>query len=362
MLRFGCYAWIMSVGSVPLPAAQTYDLADLKALEHAFVKLAEEVRPSVVAIRTYQSRTSGNPEGRLVSVPYSQGSGFVIDSDGFIATNRHVIQDADLVAVILDNGMRYEAVIQQADRRSDLAVLKIDAEGLKAVRWGELNRIRVNQWAFACGNPFGRANQDGKPSISFGVISALGRMMTQRLVGDSETEYYGNLLETSASINPGNSGGPLFNIDGEVIGVVTAIETGAGGTEGRGFAIPIDRNTRRILATLKAGLPVKYGFLGVNVKENERFETGLAVQTGVRGAEIEAIRVSDGPAAKAGLRPRDVVIEFDGVPVENSDHLVRLVGFTPVGTEASIIYLRGGVKRRTVVVVGDRQEMIGDRE
>ncbi|MEK6677040.1 MAG: trypsin-like peptidase domain-containing protein, partial [Planctomycetota bacterium] len=256
----------------------------------------------------------------------------------------------------------YQATLVGSDPRSDLAVLKIDATGLKPIRWGDLNTLKVNQWAFACGNPFGLANSDGRPSVTFGVVSALGRQMTRRLVGDSDIEYYGNLIETSASINPGNSGGPLFNIDGEVIGIVTAIETGSGVSEGRGFAIPVEKNTRRILAALKSGHEVRYGFLGVTVQEVEAATDGRVVDMrNACGAVITEIKVPNGPAAKAGLKPRDIVIEYDGTPVESSDHLVRLVGFTPVGTETVITYLRSGVRRRTNVTIGDRTELLNQQ-
>jgi serine protease Do len=190
----------------------------------------------------------------------------------------------------------------------------------------------VNQWAFAAGNPFGLANNSGRLSVTFGVVSALGRQLTRRLARDSELQYYGNLIETSAAINPGNSGGPLFNIEGEVIGVVTAIETSSGVNEGQGFAIPIDRHTRRILDTLKAGQPVHYGFLGVKVEDaglrRDRggvFNPGRAREEAERngsrivasprtyhGAAIVGITFAAGPAASAGLRAKDVIIEFDG--------------------------------------------------
>lgn len=186
--------------------------------------------------------------------------------------------------------------------------------------------------------------------------------MTRRLAGDSAVEYYGNLIETSAAINPGSSGGPLFNLDGEVIGVVTAIETGSGVNEGHGFAIPINENTRRILDTLKAGQVVRYGFLGVTVQDVDPPQSTLAVGSSIyRGAELHTISFGDGPAARAGLKARDIVIEFAGVPIENSDHLVRLVGFTPVGTEVPVVYLRGGIKRKMVVTLGDRSEMLNSR-
>ncbi len=336
-----------------------YRLADLKALQSAFVELADDVRPSVVAIRTYQmSRPEGSRQ-KSILLPYSQGSGFVIGDDGYIATNAHVIMDADSISVVANSGLKYDATVVQVDRRSDLAVLKVNVASLPPVKFGDLANVKVNQWAFACGNPFGLANDDGRTSVTYGVVSALGRQMTRRLARNSNIEYYGNLIETSATINPGNSGGPLFNLDGDVIGVVTAIETSSGVNEGHGYAIPVDRNMRRILDTLKTGESVRYGFLGITVQDVEApGSTLVADSRAYYGTEVHSLSFAGSPAEKAGLRPRDILIEYDGKPIENADHFVRLVGFTPVGAEVPVTYLRDGVKRKTVVAVGDRYELL----
>jgi len=340
--------------------ASRYELADLKALEAAFTRLAEEVAPSVVAIRTYYVRNPHGTADARVAIPVSQGSGFVIDPDGFVATNRHVLENANSITVVLHNSERYDATIQQGDPRSDLAVLKIDAHGLEPVRWGALSKIKVNQWTFACGNPFGLANDDGNSSITFGAVSALGRDMTQKLASDPLIQYYGNLIETSSAINPGNSGGPLFNLDGEVIGVVTAIATSSGVSEGHGYAIPIDDNIRRILDTLKAGEAASYGFMGISVGDVDLPRSRrVAHDLSSRGARIDDVDPPDGPAGKAGLKKGDVIIAVDGVPVENRDHLVRLIGFSPVGAGVEVTYLRRGVKRTTTVTLGDRHEILG---
>jgi serine protease Do len=358
--RLAVVALWVPIATVSAQTSERYDRADLKALEEAFVRLAADVQPSVVAVRTYRAYPPDEEGEARIRIPLSQGTGFVIDSTGFIATNRHVIAGADLIAVRLLDGTVHNARLIRDDPRSDLAVLRIEQENLPVVRWGDLSKVRVNQWAFSCGNPFGRANLDGRPSVTMGVVSALGRQMTRRLVGNSDVEYYGNLIETSAPINPGNSGGPLFNLDGEVIGVITAIETTTGVGEGHGFAIPIDKNTRRILATLKSGQPVRYGFLGVEVQEVEPDPTGRVVSTRPNlGAVIREIKIPNGPAARAGLKPRDVVIEYDGVPVDNHDHLVRLVGFTPVGSDVVVTILRNGVRQRTTVTIGDRADLLG---
>ena len=364
----GTRRWIMTItllgtvvfaGLAQAELPPRLQLADLKALEQAFVDLAQDVRPSVVAIRTYSVRDPKSPGAKYIMRPFSQGSGFVIDAQGYVATNRHVIAGSDVITVILNNGMKHEAEVVQVDARSDLAVVKIDADNLQPVKFGDLSKVKINQWTFASGNPFGLANEDGRTSLTYGVISALNRHMTQRLVGNSDVEYYGNMIETSATINPGNSGGPLFNIDGEVIGIVAAIETSSGVSEGHGFAIPIDRNIRRVLEMLMAGEEVRYGFLGVLVEDVEKPTSTLVVDSRVyRGAQLKGISFSESPAARAGLKAKDIIIEYDGMPIESSDHFVRVVGFTPVGSEVPVTYLRAGVKRKTTVVVGDRSSLL----
>lgn len=360
-LGLACISAISAFGTISradLPGR--YELADLKALEQAFVELAAQVRPAVVAIRTYKSRESAEASSRSVMRPLSQGSGFIIGEDGYIATNRHVVEGADVVSVILHDGTQHDANVVQTDVRMDLAVIKVEAAQLPPVRFGDHSKVRVNQWVFACGNPFGLANQDGQASITFGVISALGRYMTDRLGADRDIEYYGNMIETSAAINPGSSGGPLFNLDGEVIGVVTAIETTSGVNEGHGFAIPMDRHIRRVIETLRNNEQVRYGFLGVSVRDVDPATSKLAVDGRTyRGAQLDEVNGESSPAAQAGLAPGDVVVEYDGSPVQDSDHLVRLVGFTPVGSRVKVVYLRRGVKREADVTVGDRFELLG---
>lgn len=337
-----------------------YKLADLKALQDTFVKLAEEVRPTAVAIRTYTAYNTRDPAADPIKIPYNHGSGFVIDRDGYIATNHHVVEGADAVSVILHTGQEYDAIVRQTDRRSDLAVLKIEAEGLTPVRWGDRSRVQVGQWAFACGNPFGLANRRGRASMTMGVVSALGRDMTRRLEADPEAHYYGHLIETSAAINPGGSGGPLFNIDGEVIGVVTAIETSSGINEGAGFAIPINENSRQIIEVLKAGHVVRYGFMGVSVEDVPPPQSRRVADTRAHaGTRIVTVSPPDGPAGKAGLQPGDVLIKVDDAAIEDSDHLVRLIQYAPVGTDVEITYLRKRVKRKTTVTLADRDELLG---
>jgi len=336
-----------------------YQFGDLEALEKAFTDLAAKAQPSVVAIRGYRGRSIGH-EAPLVKIPTGQGAGFIIDSDGYIATNCHVIEDSDSWSVTLFNGDIFEAALVQRDIRSDLAVLRIDAHELRAVHLGATGELKVGQWVFAGGNPFGLANNDGRASISFGIISGLSRELTDELKGDPNIQYYGDLLEFSANINPGNSGGPLFNLNGEAIGVVTAIKLGAGTRDGCGFAIPIDASTRKVLETLKAGKQVEYGFLGVTVEDMDAPMSRRVVDTGQpRGAKIVRVEPQDGPCGKVGLKPNDIVVQFNGVPIQSKDQLIRLVGFTPVGTQAELVYVRSGVRRTATVTLGDRAKLLG---
>ncbi len=336
----------------PLVRAQGYDRlsrSDLKTIQESFADVAEDVIPSVVAIRTYIGTSDFGDRSVLRSL--SQGSGVIIRSNGFILTNYHVIEDATHISVILHNGTEHDASALQIDVRSDLAVLKIDADHLRAAKFGDLKSVRIGHWAFAIGNPFGLANFTGRASFTVGNISAFGRNLTDQL-DLTDNRYYGNLIETSAAINPGNSGGPLFNVDGEVIGIVTAIETSSGVTEGAGFAIPISDRTRAIIKSLERGDEVRYGYLGVRVDRRIPNKLHSAGDRKVHGALMG--EVLDGPAATAGLRGGDVVIEFDGVPIENFDQLVRVVGATPVGSKVVTQFVRNGRKKRTTIVLGER--------
>lgn len=350
-----CAGVIAAVGLGQVPGKSAYEIADLRALEDAFIDLADKVRPSVMAVRTY--RTATDNEERPITIPVSHGSGVVVGSDGYILTNNHVLDDANLIAVVDNTGVQHEATIVEADPRSDLAVLKIPADGLTEVKWGDVDSLRVNQWAFACGNPFGLGNLDGNVSVTYGVVSALGRQLTHRLARDG-VEYYGNLIETSCAINPGSSGGGLFNLSGELIGIVTAIETTSGVNEGHGFAIPVDRPVRRVIDSLKSGQRIRYGYMGVRVSDVPQSAL-VRTRERARGAMIDNVDLKNGPADLAGLKAGDIVVSFDGTPIQNSDHLVRLVGFTPAGTEATVVFRRNGAERTTRVKLADRLEAMG---
>jgi Do/DeqQ family serine protease len=351
--------------------AKVPPVAPLVELQTAFEKLADKVGPSVVVISTLKRVGLSNGGGGLLDripedeyerlfgkrrprIPEdlrerpvsSAGSGVIIDSSGLILTNQHVVEDAMEIEVGTHNRRRFQAKVVGTDPRSDLAVIKVvkgDLKGLPAAALGDASKVKVGHWAVALGNPFGLAH-DGRASMTVGVVSAIGRFLGSRVGG--EDRYYGNLIQTDASINPGNSGGPLLNIYGEVIGINTVISTRSGGSEGVGFAIPINSQTREIIAHLAKGEEVQYGYLGVMIKtptEKECEDAGVPIGYGALVDFLEP----GGPGDKAGLKRGDVVVTFQGERVLDSDHLVRLVGATPVGRKVDMVVMRN--KARTTV-------------
>jgi serine protease Do len=252
-------------------------------------------------------------------------------SDGLILTNAHVVRGADTVSVALTDGRKFEkAKVLGRDERTDIAVVKIDATNLPVVKFGDSDKVNVGDWAIAVGNPFGLDH-----TVTVGVISAKSRELN--LAEDTRTDY----LQTDASINPGNSGGPLMDIYGRVIGINNAIYSESGGNQGIGFAIPV--NTARYVADriVKDG-KVRRGYLGVKISNVEDRGVAFGLEPGLKGVLIEEISDPNGPGAKAGLQPGDVVTKFNNTPVERSTELQRLVGNTPVGTNITLTVNRSG--------------------
>ncbi len=335
----------LAVWGLPASAPAESNIADLEAIENAFVALAEKVSPSVVAISTKNA-----PRSRVRRSPMV-GSGVIIAADGLILSNDHVVSSADRIYVTLQSGRRYKAKIVARDERCDLAVIKIDADNLVPAEYGDLSNVKVGQFALAMGNPFGTA-KDGAMSLSYGIVSALGKSLQD--LEENGDKYYGNLIQTTADINPGNSGGPLFNIRGQIIGINTAIETSSGVSEGLGYAIPISSRTRRIIDTLAQGDEVKYGFLGVDIKSSRsaRRQVSAANRWGV-----VVIRVfSKTPADEAGLREDDLILKYDAEPVKNEDHLIRMVGATPVGETVPLTVYRNHKEMVIEAIIGDLKQ------
>lgn len=324
---------------------------ELEKLERRFEALADEVRPSVVSIRV--DRRDGSTGWQRYYTGY--GTGFVLTADGLILTNEHVTEGASSITVVLFNGSQYDARVVSADPRRDLAVLKVAAEQLKPVEFGHHDDVKQGQFAIAFGNPFGTAKRDGRLAMSFGIVSSLGKDLSHRLDDtDDQDRYYGNLIQTLMPIHPGNSGGPLFDKQGRIIGIIVAV--GSEVDHVFGFAIPITDHTRDIINTLMRGERVEYGMLGAVVKDVPRRRGGLR-QTGRGiGAWVIAQPEQGTAAAQAGIQENDVIVEFDGTTVQDSDHLVRIVGATPVGREVELRCVREG-RIQTVSVVLDKRPL-----
>ena len=333
-----------------------------------FPDLVDQVGPAVVNIRTLEkikpSSDTGNDEQMLEffrrfgipvppnlprtprpdrgqpeeGQPRGVGSGFILSADGFVMTNAHVVDGADEVLVTLTDKREFKAKIIGADKRTDVAVVKIEATGLPAVKIGDINRIRVGEWVMAIGSPFGLEN-----TVTAGIVSA-----KQRDTGD-----YLPLIQTDVAINPGNSGGPLINMRGEVIGINSQIYSRSGGFQGISFAIPIDEAIR-VSEQLRNSGRVTRGRIGVQIDQvsKEVAESiGLGKPQGalVRGVEAGA------PAEKAGVEAGDIIIKFDGKVIEKSSDLPRLVGSVKPGTRATVTVFRRGTTRDLAVVIAEVQ-------
>lgn len=348
----------------PVPAqAQQVTLPD-------FADLAERVGPSVVNIRTAE-RPRGNAGGadadeqmreffRRFGIPMPAprgpgngpnadpdedgpgqpqqrgvGSGFILTPDGFVMTNAHVVEGADEVIVTLTDKREFKARIVGADRRTDVAVVKIDATGLPAVRIGDVNRLRVGEWVMAIGSPFGLDN-----TVTAGIVSAKQR----------DTGEFLPFIQTDVAINPGNSGGPLLNLRGEVVGINSQIYSRSGGFMGISFAIPIDE-AMRVADQLRTSGRVIRGRIGVTiapVTKDVAESIGLGKPSGALVQSVE----SGGPADKAGIEAGDIITKVDGKVVEKSGDLPRLVGATKPGTRTTLqVFRRGSTKEISVTVV-----------
>ena len=269
----------------------------------------------------------------------SLGSGFVIDPSGLIVTNHHVIEGADEIIVNFTDGTKLKVVkILGHDPKTDLALLMVEPKKpLKAISFGDSSKMRVGDWVMAIGNPFGLGG-----SVTVGIISATKR--------DINAGPYDDFLQTDAAINRGNSGGPLFNMEGQVIGVNTAIISPTGGSIGIGFAVP-SNSAVKVLDQLKQYGETRRGWLGVhvqNVTDEIAESLGLAAPTGALVAQVSP----DGPAANAGIKPSDVIVRFDGQAIENMRDLPRAVVSAPIGKDVSVELLRGGETLDITVKIG----------
>lgn len=358
----GALAVTASVALMPITSA----VAQVRALPD-FTDLVEQVGPSVVNIRTLEKASaragSGaadeedmleffrrfglpipnsprptprqkSPQPQEEDQPRGVGSGFILTADGLIMTNAHVVDGADEVIVTLTDKREFKAKIIGADKRSDVAVVKIEATGLPAVKVGDLNRLKVGEWVMAIGSPFGLDN-----TVTAGIVSA-----KQRDTGD-----YLPLIQTDVAINPGNSGGPLINMRGEVVGINSQIYSRSGGSMGISFAIPMDEAVR-VSEQLRVSGRVSRGRMGVQigpVTKDVAESIGLGKP---RGALVRGVEAGS-PAEKAGVEAGDIITRFEGKVVEKSSDLPRMVGGTKPGTRSALtVFRRGGTKELTVMI------------
>jgi len=268
----------------------------------------------------------------------SLGSGFIITSDGYVMTNHHVVEEADEIIVRLSDRREFVAKVIGSDKASDVALIKIEATDLPTVKLGKSSALKVGEWVLAIGSPFGFDY-----SATAGIVSAMGRSLP--------SENYVPFIQTDVAINPGNSGGPLFNLDGEVVGINSQIYSRTGGFMGLSFAIPIEV-AMAVTEQLRTSGRVARGYLGVLIQDVTR---ELAESFGMRrpsGALVAQV-LPDGPASKAGIRPGDVVLEFNGKELNNSAQLPPLVGASRINEPADIVVLRNGKRMDFKVTVAE---------
>jgi serine protease Do len=268
----------------------------------------------------------------------SLGSGFIIDPSGLVVTNNHVIADADEIHVILNNGIKLKAELVGKDTKSDLALLRIHPEKpLKAVKFGDSDKLRLGEWVIAIGNPFSLGG-----TVTAGIVSARNR--------DINSGPYDNYIQTDAAINRGNSGGPLFNLDGDVIGVNTAIISPSGGSIGIGFAVPSD-SAAAVIDQLREYGETRRGWLGVRIQQvSDDIAESLNIKP-PHGALIAGVDPK-GPAKPSGIEAGDVVVKFDGHDIKEMRDLPRIVAVTPVGKEVDVVVIRKGKEETYKVKLG----------
>lgn len=281
------------------------------------------------------------------------GSGVIIDEEGSILTNEHVISDADKITVTLPDGREFPAEVKGKDTRSDLAIIKIKAKNLPVASLGDSDNLKIGEWVVAIGNPFGFALEDAEPTVTVGVVGALHRSLGRGITLGRNRDY-SNLIQTDAAINPGNSGGPLVNLKGEIIGINVAIFSTSGGYQGIGFAIPIN-SAKKIISQLIEGKKILYGWLGITVQdltEDLANYFGRTEKSGVLVAKV----IKDGPADKAGIKESDIITQLDNQPLKNVRELLNTVSCAFIGKKIKLTVIRDKKPFTFEVIVGARPE------
>ena len=357
---FGVLMLTISALVIAFPAAA-------RSAPDSFADLAAKLSPAVVNISTTQKIEGGGPQGQSEfqfppgspfeeffkeffeknrpnrrSTPRRQtslGSGFVVDKNGLVVTNNHVIAEADEITVTLSDGTKLPAKVLGKDPKTDLALLKVESDkDLPALSWGNSNIMRVGDWVLAIGNPFGLGG-----SVTAGIISARGR--------DINAGPYDDFIQTDASINRGNSGGPLFNLDGQVIGINTAIFSPSGGSVGIGFAIPSSL-AKNVIQQIEEFGRTRRGWLGVRIQTvTDEIAESLGLKE-AKGALVAGVS-EEGPAKNAGIQQGDVILSFDGQEVDEMRALPRIVAETRIGKEVDVALWRKDKMVETKVTIGE---------
>ena len=359
VLRLNHPAWRWAAVLPLLLAAFVWaTAAQARSAPDSFADLVEKLLPSVVNISTSQvvESTEGSEEFEEFFREFferrgerprrrrqnSLGSGFIIDAGGYIVTNHHVIAEADEISVRLRDGTTLDAEVVGSDEKTDLALLKVEiGEQLPAATWGDSDKTRIGDWVIAIGNPFGLGG-----SVTAGIVSARER--------DIQAGPYDDFIQTDAAINRGNSGGPMFNLDGEVIGINSAIISPYGGSAGVGFAIASNL-AHNVISQLREFGRVKRGWLGVRIQTvTDELAEGLRLDK-AHGALVASV-TEGGPAEAAGIRQGDVILEFDGREVAEMRKLPRMVAETRIGKGVKVVVWRKGKEEHLTVDLGELEE------
>ena len=334
----------------PVWSERALDVPKTTVTAPDWVTLARTLKPAVVNVAVTKVEETPMPEyfrqfygGEPRREAHGLGSGFVIDPNGYIVTNNHVVEDAAEIMVRLADGRELPAKVLGRDPKTDLALLKVEATGLTAVPAGDSAALQVGEPVMAIGNPFGLAQ-----TVTTGIVSAMGRVIGQG--------PYDDFIQTDASINPGNSGGPLINARGQAIGINTAIFSRTGGSVGIGFAIPINL-AKPVVAQLAAQGHVTRAWLGVAVQPLTP-ELAKSFKADGRTGVLVSDVVDGSPAAKAGLRRGDILLSYDGRPIARIDTLPRAVAETPVGRAVTLTVLRNGAVVQLGVTVAKLEEAV----
>jgi len=372
-IALAAFAYIGSSTGGSVSAQADDAINALKQQGQAFSAVSAKASPAVVFVRVERERENTMRDSRGREIPFDelgprgeeffrrffpdedpgsrpkqigQGSGFFVSSDGYLLTNNHVVGGADKVSVFTNDGDEYEAEVVGTDPNTDIALIKVDGDGFPYLELGDSSGLQVGEWVLAIGSPFGQTN-----SVTAGIVSAKGRTQ-MRILGQNG---YENFIQTDAAINPGNSGGPLIDLDGNVVGVNTAIISRSGGYNGIGLAVPVNMASF-VMEQLKDGGSVTRGFLGVKIENlDPDMAEGQGLKRSANGVFVQEV-VPDTPAEEAGLKSQDIIVKLNGDEVLDSGDFRNKISMVRPGRKVSLVVLRNTREREFDVRVGELPE------